>query len=239
MRAEYEIERVEDLASIRVLVVDDENAIRHLLTVGLGQAGFAVRTAVDGAAAMRAIGEWRPDAIVLDVMLPQVDGLALLPHLRRITEAPVLILSAKDEPSDKVEGLIRGADDYIAKPFDMRELVARIHAVLRRPRSENREILVCADVRMDVAGRTVTRAGGALELSPREFDLLELLLRNAGRVLDRSTILDRVWSIEADVSSSIVDTYVSYLRAKIDAPFDRKLLHTVRGVGYALRDELA
>ncbi len=230
---------MDDFPSARVLVVDDEDAIRHLLTVGLGQAGFVVRTACDGAEAMRAVAEWAPAAIVLDVMLPQIDGLALLPHLRRITDAPVVILSAKDEPADKVDGLVRGADDYVAKPFDMRELVARIHAVLRRPRSEHRELLVCADLRMDVAGRLATRAGNALELSPREFDLLELFLRNVGSALDRSSILDRVWSIEADVSSSIVDTYVSYLRAKIDAPFERKLLHTVRGIGYALRDERA
>jgi len=228
-----------DTLTPRILVVDDERAIRDLLEYALLQAGFAVRSAADGHAGLELIEQWAPNAIVLDLMLPRVDGYALLPMIRRLTDVPIIMLSAKSLPSDRVAGLVRGADDYIGKPFDMDELVARIHSWLRRPRLETRQVVRYADLTLDVSGRTAKRGSREIELSQREFDLLLNFVRNSDRVISRDQLLDQVWGIDKDVGPSTVDTYISYLRAKIDAPFERKLLHTVRGVGYMLRDRAA
>ncbi len=225
-----------DTLTPRVLVVDDEDAIAELLEFGLGQAGFAIRSVRNGHDALKATAEWTPEVIVLDVMLPQIDGYALLPMIRRLTDVPIIMLSAKSSPPEKVAGLIRGADDYVGKPFDMDELVARIHATLRRPRLETSQIMHYADLVLDVSRRAAKRGTTEIELSQREFDLLHAFMRNSARVITRDQLLDLVWGTNNDVGPSTIDTYVSYLRAKVDTGFERKLIHTVRGVGYMLRD---
>jgi DNA-binding response OmpR family regulator len=225
-----------DRSPERVLVVDDEEAICELLDYGLSQAGFTVRTASDARQALEAISDAAPAAIILDVMLPNLDGYRLLPLIRRLTDAPIIMLSAKSDTEARVAGLVGGADDYLGKPFDMGELIARLQSALRRPHLRTRELLRYADLTADVPRRAVVRGGRNIELSQREFDLLLAFMRNASHVLTRAQILDLVWGSQSDVNSSTIDTYVSYLRVKIDADFDRKLIHTVRGVGYVLRD---
>lgn len=223
-----------DSLAPRVLVVDDEDAIRELLDYGLTGAGFVVRSVSEGRAALKAIDEWAPETIILDVMLPQTDGYALLPMIRRLTDVPIIMLSAKGSPSEKVAGLVRGADDYVAKPFDMEELIARVHTALRRPRLETRHVMHYGDLALDVSRRIAKRGNREIELSGREFNLLLVLMRNSERTITRDQLLDLVWGTEKDVGTSTVDTYISYLRAKIDAGSERKLIHTVRGVGYML-----
>lgn len=219
----------------RVLVIDDEHDIREVLEYGLGNAGFDVRTAPDGRTAIEVLKEWTPEALVLDVMLPGIDGMSLIPALRRVTDIPILMLTGRAQTADKVSALTRGADDYIAKPFELDELVARIHAALRRPRMEVREIVSYADVAIDVGRRTVTRGGRPVELSTREFDLLLTFVRRSEHVFTRSQLLDIVWGTEKDVTPATVETYISYLRSKIDAPGAPSLIQTVRGVGYVFR----
>ena len=219
----------------RVLVVDDEAAIRELLEYGLGQAGFAVRSVGDGAAALGEVQTWLPEIIVLDVMLPGTDGFTLLPALRRATEAPIIMLSARSEPREKVTGLSRGADDYVAKPFELEELIARLHSALRRPRLESRPTLTYADLTVDVSRRAVFRGARRVELSAREFDLMLTFLRSPERVFTRSELLDAVWGVDRDLVPNTVETYISYLRAKIDSGEPTKLIQTLRGVGYTLR----
>jgi DNA-binding response OmpR family regulator len=219
----------------RVVVIDDERHLRELLELGLAEDGFEVRSAADGRAGMQLVREWRPDAIVLDVMLPFVDGLELLPMLRRVTEAPILMLSAKADTDDRITGLRRGADDYISKPFDMSELVARLYSALRRPRLEQPSIVSYADLSIDLDRRDVKRGDRRIELSAREYALLLTFVRNPERVFTRDQLLDLVWGTDRDVGPGAVETYVSYLRAKIDAGFEPKLIRTIRGAGYALR----
>jgi len=219
----------------RVLVVDDEVSIRDLLEYGLGQAGFAVRGVADGREALDAVRAWAPEVIVLDVMLPEIDGFTLLPALRRLTDVPILMLSAKTETAEKVAGLARGADDYIGKPFELEELVARLQSALRRPRMELRETFTYADLTVDVARHLVFRGKRRIDLSTREFDLLLALVRNPEHVFSRAQLLDLVWGVDRDVVPNTVETYISYLRAKIDSGESVKLIHTLRGVGYALR----
>jgi DNA-binding response OmpR family regulator len=219
----------------RVLVVDDEFAIRDLLEYGLGQAGFGVRSVADGPAALDAVRSWSPEVIVLDVMLPEIDGFTLLPQLRRLTDVPIVMLSAKTETAEKVAGLSRGADDYVGKPFELEELIARLHSALRRPRMELRETFSYNDLTVDVGRRTVFRGNRRVELSTREFDLLLTLVRNPEHVFTRSDLLDLVWGIDRDVVPNTVETYISYLRAKIDSGEAVKLIQTLRGVGYVLR----
>jgi DNA-binding response OmpR family regulator len=219
----------------RVLVVDDEAAIRDLLEYGLGQAGFSVRSVGDGTAALAEVQRWLPEIIILDVMLPGVDGFTLLPALRRATEAPIIMLSARGEAHEKVTGLTRGADDYVAKPFELEELIARLHTALRRPRLESRPTLTYADLTVDVTRRAVYRGDKRVELSAREFDLLVTFLRSPERVFSRTELLDAVWGVDRDLVPNTVETYISYLRAKLDSGESVKLIQTLRGVGYALR----
>ena len=220
----------------RVVVVDDEKHIREMLEIALAQEGFDVQSAPDGIAALAVVREWSPDVIVLDVMLPKVDGIELLPMLRRLTEAPIVMLSAKGGVADRIEGLTRGADDYVSKPFEVEELVARLQTALRRPRLANPTVLHYADLSVDLETRTVLRAGQQIDLSAREYDLLVTLLRHPRRVFTRDQLLSLVWGTEREVGPGTVETYVSYLRAKIDQRFTPKLLQTVRGVGYTLRE---
>jgi DNA-binding response OmpR family regulator len=224
-----------DRLVVRLLVVHDEDAHRLLLQSRLSTAGFAVQIASLGVSALKAVHDWNPDAILLDIMRPR-DGFAWIPMLRRLTQAPLIMLSAKDTTSEKVAALMNGADDYLIRPFDMDELIARVHTALRRPHLAVTETLRYADLMACAARRIVVRSNRDIELSKREFDLLLMLIRNPKRILTRTELLDGVWGADAQVSSALVDTYISYLRAKIDAGHERKLIHTVRGVGYTLRD---
>lgn len=224
-----------DHLTLRLLVVHGEDADLPLLPSQLSTAGFAVKNVPLGASALKAVHEWSPDAILLDVMQPQ-DGFTWIPMLRRLTQAPLIMLSAKDIPSEKATALMRGADDYVTSPFDTDELIARVHSALRRPHLAVTETLRYADLVADPARRVVVRSNRYIALSKREFDLLLMLIRNPKRVLTRAELLDGVWGVDAQVNPALVDTYISYLRAKTDAGYDRKLIHTVRGVGYTLRD---
>jgi DNA-binding response OmpR family regulator len=219
----------------RVAVVDDEHRIRELLELSLRHHGYEVRSAADGQAALALVREWEPDVIILDVMMPKIDGITLLPLLRRITEVPVIMLSAKGEVESKVEGLAHGADDYLSKPFELSELIAHLEAKLRRPRMERPSVLSYADLTVDLERHTVERDGKRLDLSPLEYKLLVTLLRRPKRVFTREDLLDLVWGDEADVTAAAVERYISYLRAKVDDGFDRRLIQTVRGVGYTVR----
>ncbi|HEX3467493.1 MAG TPA: response regulator transcription factor [Candidatus Elarobacter sp.] len=223
------------MAAPKIVVIDDERHLRELLELGLAEDGFEVRSAADGRAGLQLVRDIRPDAIVLDVMLPFVDGLELLPMLRRVTEAPIIMLSAKADTDDRISGLRRGADDYVSKPFEMSELVARLHSALRRPRLEQPSIVSYADLSIDLDRRDVKRGDRRIDLSAREYALLLTFVRNPERVFTRDQLLDLVWGTDRDVGPGAVETYVSYLRAKIDAGFDPKLIRTIRGAGYALR----
>ncbi|MGB8908754.1 MAG: response regulator transcription factor [Candidatus Cybelea sp.] len=221
--------------SARVLVVDDERGLRELLEYGLEQAGFSVRSVTEGSAAFTLLQAWSPDIIVLDVMLPGRDGLTLLPEIRRLTTAPVVMLTARTEITEKLAGFSAGADDYVGKPFEIEELVARLRTLLRRPRIEEHETLTYADLTLDASGRTVYRGNRRIELTPREFDLLRVFAEHAEEVLTRSELLDLVWGIDRDVIPNTVETFVSFLRAKIDSGEPVKLIQTLRGAGYSLR----
>jgi DNA-binding response OmpR family regulator len=221
----------------RIAVIDDERRLREILDLGLTHHGFAVRTAADGALGLTLVREWEPHAIVLDVMLPKVDGLTLVPMLRRITEAPILMLSAKGELDDKLRGLFSGADDYLAKPFDMPELVARLHTALRRPALDHPDFLTFGDLSIDLRSHVVTRAGTVLDLSAKEFALLVVLARHPRQIITREQLFDRVWGPDSAVELATVERYVSYVRTKVDGNFATRLIHTVRGVGYTLRFE--
>jgi DNA-binding response OmpR family regulator len=204
--------------------------------MGLGHYGFTVRTAPDGPAALSLVEEWEPQAIILDIMLPQIDGITLLPMLRRLTEAPVLMLSAKGDVEDRITGLSRGADDYINKPFDLAELAARLRTALRRPNLDQPQTLSFADLTVDLRTRRVSRGGTEIELSPHEYDLLVTLLRRPRQVFPKEQLLDLVWGVDAELTLGTVDRFISYLRAKVDAGHDRHLIATIRGIGYSLRD---
>ncbi|MFV0253610.1 MAG: response regulator transcription factor [Beutenbergiaceae bacterium] len=227
-------------AEANLLVVDDEPNIRELLAASLRFAGFAVETAGDGRQAVSKALDGDPDLIVLDVMLPDLDGFTVTRRLREQGKhMPVVFLTARDETSDKVAGLTVGGDDYVTKPFSLDEVIARIRAVLRRAGAvadESDSLITVADLSLDEDAHEVTRAGEQIDLSPTEFTLLRYLMLNAGRVLSKSQILDHVWAYNWGGDGAIVESYISYLRRKIDAPFDSgPLIHTKRGVGYVLR----
>ena len=223
----------------RILVVDDESSISDLIATSLKFVGFEVRTAATGSQALTIAEEFKPHAMILDVMLPDLDGFEVCRKIRNEgIEVGVLFLSAKDEMKDKVQGLTIGGDDYMTKPFSLEELVARLRALLRRigavPQSIEDEKIRFADLELNEATHEVRRAGKLLELSPTEFTLLRYLLINADRVVSKAQILDHVWDYDFGGDAGIVETYISYLRKKIDV-FNPPLIHTVRGVGYRLR----
>jgi two-component system, OmpR family, response regulator len=230
-----------EAAEARLLVVDDEPNIRELLAASLRFAGFEVDTAADGQQAVRKALDGTPDLVVLDVMLPDLDGFTVTRRLREQgRHMPVVFLTARDDTSDKIAGLTVGGDDYVTKPFSLDEVVARIRAVLRRARATQAiaddSLLRVADLEMDEDAHEVRRAGVEIELSPTEFTLLRYLMLNAGRVLSKSQILDHVWAYNWGGDGAIVESYISYLRRKVDAPFEGEpLIHTKRGVGYVLR----
>jgi two-component system OmpR family response regulator len=228
-----------EVATQRVLVVDDEKSISELITTSLRFVGFDVRTAATGAEALRVAESFKPHALILDVMLPDLDGFEVCRQLRESgQEVGVLFLTAKDSTDDKIKGLTLGGDDYVTKPFSLEELVARLRALLRRtgvissPLDE--EKIRFADLELNEATHEVRRAGKLIDLSPTEFTLLRYLMINADRVVSKPQILDHVWQYDFRGDAGIVETYISYLRKKIDI-FQPPLIHTVRGVGYRLR----
>ena len=223
----------------RILVVDDEPYIAEMLSMSLRYVGYEVDTALDGREALQKASQSSPDLIILDVMLPDVSGFDLLPQLRRTNAVPVLFLTARDSVEDRIHGLTHGADDYVTKPFSLEEVVARVAAILRRARPAagtvtEPQLLRYGDLVMDEDGHEVWRQDRPISLSPTEFALLRFLLRNAGRVMSRAQILEHVWHYDFNGDSGVVDSYIRYLRRKVD-DFDPPLIETVRGVGYTLR----
>jgi len=222
-------------AAMRVLVVEDEPKMARAIRRGLDREGYAVDTVGDGPSAVSLATDNDYDAIVLDVMLPGLNGYGVCRQLRAAGRwAPVLMLTARGAVDDRIVGLDAGADDFVVKPFAFGELLARLRALTRRCPAERSPELVVGDVRLDPATRLVSRADVPVELSPREFALLEYLLRHAGDVVPRRTLRDHVWNYGADGTSNVVDVYIGYLRRKLEVPFGRPLIRTVRGVGYAV-----
>ncbi|MCU1430343.1 MAG: Two-component system response regulator MprA [Actinomycetia bacterium] len=226
----------------RVLVADDDRAIRASLVRALELEGYSVVAVADGAAALDAARTEPPDVLVLDVMMPGIDGLTVCRVLRAERDrTPILMLTARTETSDRVAGLDAGADDYLPKPFELDELLARLRALLRRANPVDNEagtdagVLHLADLRIDTQARRVWRGEREIDLSKTEFDLLELLVRNVGIVLDHSTIYDRIWGYDFGPDSKNLAVYISYLRRKVEGADEPKLIHTVRGVGYTVR----
>jgi len=221
---------------VRILVVEDEKKVAAFVRKGLEEEGYAVDVAIDGEKALYMAEMSDYDLIILDWMIPKKDGLAVLGQLRASgLTTPVILLTARDAVQDKVLGLNTGADDYLAKPFDFAELLARVRALFRRGKSDASTVLEVGDLRMDLLSRKVTRAGVAIDLTAKEYSLLEYFMRNTGKVLTRTMIAEHVWDVHFDSDSNVIDVYVNYLRNKIDRPFEPKLLQTVRGVGYALK----
>ena len=225
---------------MKVLIAEDDRAVRESLARAMHLEGYEVATANDGAAALESVRAESPDIAVLDVSMPAVDGLTVCRVLRSEGNTlPILMLTARTEPSDRVAGLDAGADDYVTKPFDLGELFARLRALTRRLRPDEQPgaRLELGDLVIDPSGRTVSRAGHQLELSKTEFDLLELLVRNAGIVLDHTTIYERIWNYDFGPDSKNLAVYIGYLRRKTEEGEAPRLIHTVRGVGYTARVE--
>ena len=222
---------------MKALLVEDDASIAEFVVRGLREAGFAVDHEADGEAGLASAAQNGYDVAIVDVMLPKRDGLSLIEELRRRgVTTPVLILSAKRSVDDRVRGLQTGGDDYLTKPFAFAELLARLQALVRRAtRAPEPTTLSVEDIALDLLSRRVTRGGVAIDLRPREFTLLEYLMRNAGKVVSKTMILSHVWEYNFDPQTNVVDVLVSRLREKIDRRFEKKLLHTVRGVGYVLR----
>ena len=226
---------------MKILVVDDERAVRESLRRALELEGYEIALADDGNEALATLGrdEPLPDAVILDVLMPGLDGLEVCRRLRaKGNHIPVLMLTARDEVENRVAGLDAGADDYVTKPFALEELLARVRALLRRTAdADGGEVLSFADLRLDLGTREVRRGGRLIELTRTEFALLELFLRNPRQVLTRSIIFERVWGYDFGFASNSLDVYIGYLRRKTEADGEPRLVHTVRGVGYALREQ--
>jgi heavy metal response regulator len=224
---------------MRVLVVEDERKVASFIRQGLEEEGYAVEVAEDGASALDLVLEGTAyDLVVLDVMLPRRDGFGVVRAMRqRGVQTPVLLLTARDTVTDRVTGLDLGADDYLTKPFAFDELLARVRALLRRGQGQRAPVLRVGSLSLDPATRKVMRGERRIELTAREHALLECFMRSAGRVLSRSVLSERVWGLDFDPGSNVVDVYVGYLRRKIDAPGEPRLLHTIRGAGYVMKEE--
>ncbi len=227
-----------DGTPVRVLVVDDEPSLTDLLAMALRYEGWEIRTASDGSSALRAAREFRPDAVVLDVMLPDIDGLEVLRRLRAdAADIPILFLTAKDAVSDRVAGLTAGGDDYVTKPFSLEEVVARLRGLIRRTKvaaARDEALLVVGDLTLDEDSHEVRRAGEQISLTATEYELLRYLMRNPKRVLSKAQILDRVWNYDFGGQANVVELYISYLRKKIDAGRS-PMIHTLRGAGYVIK----
>ena len=231
--------RVPHTGAVRVLVVDDDPSVRESLRRSLAFNGYDVLVADDGLEALRLVGDERPDALVLDVMMPKLDGLQACRALRAAgNDVPILLLTARDAVADRVAGLDAGADDYLPKPFALEELLARLRALLRRVKQEDQgdEVLGFADLTLDLATRDVNRGDRVVRLTRTEFSLLELLLRSPRRVLTRDYILEEVWGFDFPTTANSLEVYIGYLRRKTEEAGESRLVHTVRGVGYVLRE---
>jgi two-component system response regulator MprA len=219
-----------------ILVIEDEEKILNFLRRGLIYEGYRVETAMDGTAGLASARDNPPDLVILDWMLPGIDGLEVCRRLRAASNVPILMLTAKDAVSDRVQGLDAGADDYLVKPFALDEVLARLRALLRRAKPEAPEILSYADLRLDTGTHQAFRGERSIELTAKEYELLELFLQHPRQVLTREVIYDRVWGYDFGGESNIIEVYVRYLRQKTEASGEPRLLHTVRGVGYVLRE---
>ncbi|GFH38841.1 response regulator transcription factor [Streptomyces pacificus] len=237
-RGRTELRRT-DGSPVRVLVVDDESSLTELLSMALRYEGWEARSAGDGAGAVQAARAFRPDAVILDVMLPDMDGLTVLGKLRReLPDVPVLFLTARDAVEDRIAGLTAGGDDYVTKPFSLEEVVARLRGLIRRSgraaAARDESLLVVGDLTLDEDSHEVTRGGTSIHLTATEFELLRYLMRNPRRVLSKAQILDRVWSYDFGGQANVVELYISYLRRKIDAG-RTPMIHTRRGAGYLIK----
>lgn len=223
---------------MRVLVAEDEKELNRLITIRLEDEHYAVDSVYDGTSALDYLNSADYDIAVLDIMMPGLDGISVVKQYRQAGgTAPVLFLTARDSVSDRVTGLDSGADDYLVKPFSFQELLARLRALVRRKNENRKSTLEIADLFVDLYSRKVTRGGREIDLSSKEFSILEYLMMNEGRVLERESIRTHVWSWDYDGESNVVDVYIRFLRKKIDDGFEKKLIHTVRGAGYMIKDD--
>ena len=221
----------------RILIVDDEESMRDFLSIMLHREGYHVDTAADGQSGLAIARDNPPDLVVLDLMLPGIDGLEVCRRLRAGGPVPILILTAKDTVNDRILGLDMGADDYMVKPFNLDELLARIRALLRRAQPSRPQVLRFADLSLDTGTRQAARGERIISLTAKEYELLELFLRNPRQVLTRDMIFDRVWGYDFGGESNIIEVYIRYLRQKLEMDGEPRLIHTVRGMGYVLREE--
>ena len=223
---------------MRILVVEDERDLNRVITKRLIKEGYSVDSCYDGEEALLYIAAGEFDVVILDIMMPKMNGMEVVQAMRAKNNAtPVLFLTAKDSISDRVAGLDAGAEDYLVKPFAFEELLARIRVMLRKQAGEVTNIFNIAGLRVDIASRQVQRNGDNIDLSAKEFDILEYLIRNKGTVLSREKIENHVWNFDYSGGTNVVDVYIRYIRKKIDDPYESKLIHTIRGAGYVLREE--
>ncbi len=220
----------------RILIIEDDEAILRVLRRALAYEGYRVDTAPDGESGLNQARDYHPDLVILDWMLPGMDGLEVCQRLRAGGSVPVLMLTAKDTLQDRVQGLDAGADDYMVKPFELDELLARVRALLRRTQPERVPLLSFADLTLDTSTRQASRRGRVISLTAKEYDLLELFMRHPRQVLTREMIFDRVWGYDFGGESNVLDVYIRYLRQKLEIDDEQRLIHTVRGVGYVLRE---
>lgn len=227
------------MPSYKILIIEDEKQIARFIELELKHEGYDVYVCYDGKEGLKKVEEIHPDLILLDIMLPGINGIEICRKIRQHSNVPIIMVTAKDDIPDRVMGLDSGADDYVTKPFAIEELLARIRAALRKSKQLNiiREVLSIADLTIDTSKRIVKRAGRIIELTKREYDLLEYLVRNKGIVLTRDQILENVWGYSYMGDTNVVDVYIRYLRSKIDDGFKTKLIHTVRGVGYKCEEK--
>jgi two-component system response regulator MprA len=220
----------------RILIIEDDEAIVKILKRGLAYEGYQVDATYDGEAGLMAARTYSPDLVILDWMLPGMDGLEVCQRLRAGGNTPILILTAKDTVQDRVLGLDAGADDYMVKPFDLDELMARVRALLRRTQQDRAPVLSFADLTLDTSTRQASRQGRTISLTAKEYDLMELFLRHPRQVLTREVIFDRVWGYDFGGESNVLDVYIRYLRQKFEQEGEPRLIYTIRGVGYVLRE---
>ena len=222
---------------MRILIAEDERDLNRLICQALERAGYGVDACFDGQEALDFLDSAQYDCVVLDIMMPKKDGRQVLQSLRDQGSAvPVIFLTALDSVQDRIDGLDLGADDYLVKPFDLNELLARIRAVTRKYGTQKTSVYTVGDLTVDTASRTVTRGGKAITLSAKEYAILEYMIRHKGAVLSRQQLEDHIWNYDYAGGSNVVDVYIAYLRKKIDAGFDQKLIHTIRGAGWTLRE---
>jgi len=220
----------------RILIIEDDEGIVRVLRRALSYEGYTVDTALDGENGLHLAREHHPDLVILDLMLPGMDGIEVCQRLRSVGSTPILMLTAKDAVQDRVQGLDAGADDYMTKPFELDELLARLRALLRRTQLDRAPVLSFADLVLDTSTRQASRKGRVIPLTAKEYDLLELFLRHPRQVLTREMIFDRVWGYDFGGESNVLDVYIRYLRQKLESEGEMRLLHTVRGVGYVVRE---